>query len=43
MVSGLTQSRQQDVTVKLEMKKYDWRIVDLSPIEFFNPEQPKSK
>jgi hypothetical protein len=43
LTTGLTESREQDLTVKLSMKKYDWRIVDLSPIEFFNPEPPKSK
>ncbi len=40
--TGLSESREQEVTVKLTMKKYDWRIVDFSPIEFFNPDQSKS-
>ncbi len=43
LVTGLTVSREQDLTVKLSMKKYDWRIVELSPVEFFNPDPPKSK
>ena len=38
-ISRLGDSREQDLTIKLTMKKYDWRIVDLSPIEFFNPEK----
>jgi len=41
LTTGLTESREQDLTVKLTMKKSDWRIVDLSPIEFFNPEPAK--
>ena len=41
--SGLSESREEDLTVKLSMKKYDWRIVDVSPLEFFNPELRKSK
>jgi hypothetical protein len=41
--TGLSESRAQDLTVKLTMAKYDWRIVDLSPVEFFNPDQPNSK
>jgi hypothetical protein len=43
LTTGLSESRAQDLTVKLTMAKYDWRIVDLSPVEFFNPDQPKSK
>lgn len=38
LVTGLTKSRERDLTVKLSMKKYDWRIVDISPLDFFNPE-----
>jgi hypothetical protein len=41
--SGLSESREEDLTVKLTMKKYDWRIVDISPLEFFNPALRKSK
>lgn len=37
LVSGLSESREQDLSIKLNMKKYDWRIVDLTPVEFFNP------
>ena len=43
LTTGMAQSREQDLTIKLTRKKYDWRIVSLSPIEFFNPDQPKSK
>jgi hypothetical protein len=43
LTTGLTESREQDLTVKLTMKKSDWRIVDLSPIEFFNPEPAKQE
>ena len=43
MASGLSESREEDLTVKLAVKKYDWEIVDISPLEFFNPEPKKSK
>ena len=43
LASGLTQNRDEELTVKLSKKKHDWRIVDISPLEFFNPEQRKSK
>jgi hypothetical protein len=42
-VSGVSENREQDVTIKLSMKKQGWRIVDLSPLEFFNPDQHQSK
>ncbi len=43
MVTGLSESRQEDLTVRLTMKKYDWRIIDISPLEFFDPEPKKSQ
>jgi hypothetical protein len=36
--SGLSEVRAQDLTLKLSLKKYDWRIVSIAPLEFFNPE-----
>jgi len=36
--TDLNQTREQDITVKLRFLKYKWRIVGLSPIEFFNPQ-----
>ncbi len=41
--NGLTQNREEDLTIKLILKKNHWRIVDLEPIEFFNPDSTKSK
>jgi hypothetical protein len=41
--NGLSETRTEDLTVKLSMKKYDWRIVGISPLAFFDPELRKSK
>ena len=41
--NGLSETRAADLTVKLSMKKYDWRIVGIAPLEFFNPELRASK
>ena len=43
LTTGLSESRERDLTVKLAMPKYDWRIIDISPLEFFNPDSKKSK
>ena len=36
--TSLSEVRVQDVTVKLAMKKNDWRIVSIAPLAFFDPE-----
>jgi hypothetical protein len=41
--SGLSETREQDLTVKLSMKKSDWKIVSITPLEFFDPAPRKSK
>jgi hypothetical protein len=41
--SGFSENREQDLTFKLIMDKNGWRLVGLSPLEFFNPELRKSK
>jgi hypothetical protein len=38
LANGLSESREQDLTVRLTLKKNDWLIADLTPVEFFNPE-----
>ena len=38
-----SQTRSEDVTVKLNLRESKWRIVDFSPVEFFNPQIQKSK
>jgi hypothetical protein len=38
-----SQTRSEDLTVKLNLRESKWRIVDFSPIEFFNPQLQKSK
>jgi hypothetical protein len=38
-----SQTRSEDVTVKLNLRESKWRIVDFSPVEFFNPQLQKSK
>jgi hypothetical protein len=43
LADGISQTRSEEVTVKLHQKKYQWRIVDFSPIELFNPELRQSK
>jgi len=36
--TGLSEVRVQDLTLKLSMKKYDWRIISIAPLTFFDPE-----
>jgi len=38
-----SETRTEDVTVKLNLRESKWRIVDFSPVEFFNPQLRKSK
>jgi hypothetical protein len=42
-VTELSETREQDMDVKLSFLKYQWRIVSLSPIELFDPQLQKSK
>ena len=35
--SGLSETRQRDLTVKVSLKKHDWKIVSIAPIEFLRP------
>lgn len=42
-VSQLSETRTRDVTVKLSFLRYQWRIVELSPLELFDPELPNSR
>ena len=42
-VTELSETRTQDVTVKLSYLRYQWRIVGFSPLELFNPELQKSR
>jgi hypothetical protein len=41
--SGLSENREENLTIKLNLKKSDWKIVSLEPLDFFNPEFRKSK
>jgi hypothetical protein len=41
--NGLSQTREDNITVKLSLRKYKWRITGFSPLEFFNPQLTKSK
>jgi hypothetical protein len=41
--NGLSETRSQDVVIKLSFLKDRWRIVDLSPLALFDPELKKSK
>jgi hypothetical protein len=41
--TALSQTREQDIVVKLSFRQYKWRIVGISPLEFFNPQIEKSK
>ena len=40
---GTSEIRTEDLTFKLSQKKSDWRIVSVSPLDFFNPELRRSK
>jgi len=42
-VTQLSETRAQDVTVKLSYLRYQWRIVGFSPLDLFNPELQKSR
>jgi hypothetical protein len=41
--SDLSETRTQDLTIKLSLKKFAWQIVSISPLDFFNPELRSSK
>jgi hypothetical protein len=41
--SSLSETREKDLTVKLTMEKYDWKIVSVAPLEFFDPALRPSK
>lgn len=39
--SNTSTRRSTDVTVRLKQNKGKWKIVALTPVEFFNPQQPR--
>jgi hypothetical protein len=41
--SGLSETREKDLTVKLAQKKTDWKITSIAPLEFFDPAMRTSK
>jgi hypothetical protein len=40
LTTSHTENRSADLTVKVKKIGRRWKIVDLSPLEFFNPRQP---